>query len=55
MVLRVISSQGTALAFIFVALGFLGTAMLLWRVIAVIARRGFAGHEFKIGHLNSDG
>jgi hypothetical protein len=31
MVLRVISGQGTAVAFVFVALGFLGAAMLGWR------------------------
>jgi Protein of unknown function (DUF3054) len=39
MVLRVISSQGTALAFVLVALGFLGAAMVLWRVVAAVARR----------------
>ena len=39
MMLRVISGQGTALAFIFVALGFLGAAMMLWRVVAGAARR----------------
>jgi hypothetical protein len=42
MMLRVISGQGTAVAFIFVALGFLGAAMMAWRVIAWAARRGFA-------------
>jgi hypothetical protein len=54
MVLRVISSQGTALAFILVALGFLGAAMLLWRVVGVVASRGFADREFKIDHVNPD-
>ena len=39
MVLRVISSQGTALAFVLVALGFLGATMVLWRVVAELARR----------------
>jgi hypothetical protein len=54
MVLRVISSQGTALAFIFVAAGFLGAAMVLWRIIAIVARRGFAARESKIGHVKPD-
>jgi threonine/homoserine/homoserine lactone efflux protein len=34
MALRVLAGQGTAVAFVFVALGFLGAAMLAWRVIA---------------------
>ncbi len=34
MVLRVISGQGIAVAFVFVALGFLGATMLGWRVLA---------------------
>ncbi len=34
MILRVIVGQGTALAFIFVALAFLGLFLLGWRVIA---------------------
>ena len=33
MALRVIAGQGTAVAFVFVALGFLGSAMLGWRLI----------------------
>jgi hypothetical protein len=41
MALRVISGQGTAVAFVFVALGFLGVAMLGWRLlIAGVRRRG---------------
>jgi Protein of unknown function (DUF3054) len=34
MVLRVVSGQGTAVAFVFVALAFLGLFMLGWRVLA---------------------
>lgn len=34
MVLRVVSGQGTAVAFIFVALAFLGLFLLGWRLIA---------------------
>lgn len=34
MVLRVVASQGTAFAFVLVALGFLGLAMLGWRLVA---------------------
>jgi hypothetical protein len=33
MALRVVAGQGTAVAFVFVALGFLGSAMLGWRLI----------------------
>jgi len=40
MVLRVVSGQGTAAAFIVVALAFLGLFMLGWRLCAgLIARR----------------
>jgi len=40
MVLRVVSGQGTAVAFIVVALAFLGLFMLGWRLLAlVLARR----------------
>ena len=42
MMLRVISGQGTALAFILVALGFLGAAMILWRFVIRSGRRGLA-------------
>jgi hypothetical protein len=42
MMLRVVSGQGTALAFILVALGFLGATMALWRVVARVARRGLS-------------
>jgi hypothetical protein len=34
MALRVVSGQGTAAAFIFVALAFLGLFILGWRVVA---------------------
>jgi hypothetical protein len=41
MALRVISGQGTAVAFVFVASGFLGVTMLGWRLlIAGVRRRG---------------
>jgi FtsH-binding integral membrane protein len=43
MVLRVVSGQGTALAFIVVALAFLGLFLLGWRLLAKFAarQRGF--------------
>ena len=37
MVLRVVSGQGTAVAFVLVALGFLGMALLGWRALARLA------------------
>jgi hypothetical protein len=33
MVLRIIAGQGTAFAFVLVALGFLGALMLAWRIV----------------------
>jgi hypothetical protein len=39
MVLRAVSGQGTAVAFVFVAFGFLGLAMLGWRLIELVVRR----------------
>jgi hypothetical protein len=39
MILRVISGQGTALAFIAVALAFLALFLLGWRLLARLARR----------------
>ena len=39
MVLRVISGQGTAVAFVLVAFGFLGAAMLGWRLAREFLRR----------------
>jgi hypothetical protein len=39
MALRVVSGQGTAVAFVFVALGFLGATMLGWRVVLATLRR----------------
>jgi Protein of unknown function (DUF3054) len=38
MILRVLSGQGTAVAFIAVALGFLGAVMVGWRLVMVAAR-----------------
>jgi hypothetical protein len=44
MALRVVAGQGTALAFIAVALGFLGLELLGWRLLAAgLARPGSAG------------
>jgi hypothetical protein len=44
MVLRVVSGQGTAPAFVGVALGFLGATMLGWRLgLAVLVRRQAPG------------
>jgi hypothetical protein len=43
MALRVVAGQGTAVAFVFVALGFLGATMLGWRLCLVgLGRRGRA-------------
>jgi hypothetical protein len=39
MTLRVIAGQGTAIAFILVALGFLGAFMIAWRVLVSTIRR----------------
>jgi len=39
MTLRVVSGQGTAVAFIGVALGFLGACMLGWRLLAMLVAR----------------
>lgn len=39
MVLRVVSGQGTAFAFVLVALGFLGATMLGWRLVVTGLRR----------------
>ncbi len=40
MILRVVTGQGTAVAFIFVSLGFIGALMLGWRIsVAVLSRR----------------
>jgi len=40
MLLRVVSGQGTAVAFVAVALGFLGLELLGWRVLALVLRPG---------------
>ena len=42
MVLRVVSGQGTAVAFIGVALAFLGLFLLGWRLVAGLVSRSFA-------------
>lgn len=39
MAFRVIAGQGTAVAFVFVALGFLGLTMLGWRVVVLGIRQ----------------
>ncbi len=39
MTFRVVSGQGTALAFVLVAIGFLGAEMLVWRAIAMVFRQ----------------
>jgi hypothetical protein len=39
-VLRVVAGQGTAVAFVLVALAFLGLFLLGWRVVAAIVIRG---------------
>ena len=39
MILRVISGQGTAFAFVMVALGFLGATMIGWRLMVIGVRR----------------
>ena len=39
MAFRVVAGQGTAVAFVFVALGFLGLTMLGWRVVVLGIRR----------------
>ncbi|HXA33916.1 MAG TPA: DUF3054 domain-containing protein [Acidimicrobiales bacterium] len=46
MALRVVAGQGTAVAFVFVAVGFLGLTMLGWRVVALgIGRRRVVSEE----------
>jgi hypothetical protein len=47
MVLRVVSHQGTAVAFVFVALGFLGAAMLGWRLLLALGRPFAAHHRLR--------
>ena len=39
MTFRVVSGQGTALAFVLVAIGFLGAEMLGWRALAMVFRQ----------------
>jgi hypothetical protein len=45
MVLRVVSGQGTAFAFILVALAFLGLFLLGWRAVWLLARRCYPTAE----------
>ena len=40
MILRVVAGQGTALAFILVAFGFLGATMVGWRLLGIGPRPG---------------
>jgi DUF3054 family protein len=47
MVFRVVSGQGTAFAFVLVALGFLGLGMVGWRVVAAGFRRMRASHPIE--------
>jgi hypothetical protein len=42
MTLRVVAGQGSAFAFILVALGFLGAMMIGWRVLVSAVRRRLA-------------
>ena len=53
MVLRVVSGQGTALAFIVVALAFLGLFLLGWRLLAQLTRRGGGRPQARTGALSS--
>jgi len=39
MILRVVAGQGTAVAFVFVALGFLGALMIGWRAVYLAIER----------------
>ena len=49
MVLRVVAGQGTAVAFVFVALAFLGLFLLGWRLAARLASRAGAGGVLRRG------
>ena len=53
MVLRVVSGQGTAFAFIGVALAFLGLFLLGWRLLAQLTRRGGGRPQARTGALSS--
>src|ERR1700761_4659180 len=48
MVLRVVSGQGTAVAFIVVALVFLGLFLLGWRLAAALVRRSRAARTARV-------
>jgi hypothetical protein len=50
MAFRVVAGQGTAVAFVFVALGFLGLTMLGWRVVVLGVR-----HRRVIGRSHEEG
>jgi Protein of unknown function (DUF3054) len=50
MAFRVVAGQGTAVAFVFVALGFLGLTMLGWRVVVLGVR-----HRRVIGRSPEEG
>ncbi|WP_030165037.1 DUF3054 domain-containing protein [Spirillospora albida] len=45
MVLRAVSGQGTAVAFVLVATGFLGAVLLGWRALAVVLGRRVVARE----------
>ena len=47
MTLRVLSGQGTAFAFVLVALGFLGASMVGWRVLETLSRRWRRGRAIE--------
>ena len=53
MALRVVSGQGTAVAFIGVALAFLGLFLLGWRLLAQLTRRGGGRPQARTGALSS--
>ncbi len=45
MTLRVVSGQGTAVAFVLVAFGFLGSLMLGWRLVDIVSSRSRRAHS----------
>lgn len=47
MALRVVSQQGIAVAFVFVAFGFLGAAMLGWRLLLPLVRLLTSSHGLR--------
>ena len=49
MALRVAAGQGTAVAFVLVALAFLGLFLLGWRVVALVVLRRGSGRRSRLG------